>query len=93
MYAFEYMWILLVLSVSIWSRQITGSSYCNPPQGYPKFWRCNGETATLDKEGYQKVTLLKIHGIYGIISLVLTIIKNKNIFLLRYLRGEVFLER
>ena len=67
MYDFEYILIILVLSVSILSRQITGSSYCNPPQGYPKFWRCNGETATLDKEGYQKVTLLKIHGIYGCI--------------------------
>ena len=67
MYDFEYILIILVLSVSILSRQITGSSYCNPPDGYPKFWRCNGETATLDKEGYQKVTLLKIHGIHGYI--------------------------
>ena len=66
MYDFEYILIILVLSVSILSRQITGSSYCNPPDGYPKFWSCNGETATLDKEGYQKVTLLKIHGIYGL---------------------------
>ena len=65
MYSFEYILILLLLSVSILSRQITGSSYCNPPQGYPKFWRCNGETATLDNEGYQKVTLLKISRIYG----------------------------
>ena len=77
MYAFEYILIHFVLSVSILSRQITGSSYCNPPHGYPKFWRCNGETATLDNEGYQKVTLLKISHIYGcIISVLLTIIKK-----------------
>ena len=82
MYDFDYILIILVLSVSILSRQITGSSYCNPPDGYPKFWRCNGETATLDKEGYQKVTLLKIHDIYyhWIISMVLTIIKIKTYF-------------
>ena len=78
MYDFKYILILLVLSVSILSRQITGSSYCNPPDGYPKSWRCNGETATLDKEGYQKVTLLKIHGIYGWILSLANIIGAYN---------------